>query len=89
MADYFLGERTMWDTFNIDPKQLAAVLAISAICIAFVANVAIKAWQENEAKKHDTELKLEMISRGMSADDITRVLTASSDGSTLAKIDLP
>ena len=75
----------MWEAFNSDPKQLGAVLAIAAICVAFVAVKAIKAWGSNEAKKHDTELKLEMISRGMSADDITRVLAAKSEDSQLAE----
>ena len=74
----------MWETFKGDPSQLGAVLGISAICVAWVANVAIKAWHKNEAKKQDTELKLEMISRGMSADEITRVLGANSADSTLA-----
>ena len=75
----------MWEAFNSDPEKLGAVLAIASICVAYVAVKAIKAWGSNEAKKHDTELKLEMISRGMSADDITRVLAAKSDDSTLAE----
>jgi hypothetical protein len=74
----------MRETFKGDPSQLGAVLAISSVCLAVVLNVAIKTWHKNETKKHDTELKLEMISRGMSADEITRVLAANSADSTLA-----
>ena len=75
----------MWEAFNSDPKDLGAVLAIVAICVAVVATKAINAWRNNEAKKHDTELKMEMVARGMSADEITRVLDAKSVDSQLAE----
>jgi hypothetical protein len=75
----------MWQVFNSDPKELAPVLAIAAICLAIVVNVGIKAWRNNEANKRDAELKMEMIARGMSADEITRVLAAKSTDSTLAE----
>jgi hypothetical protein len=75
----------MWNAFYGHSSDLAAVLAISAICIAVVATAGIKAWCRTQAGKHDAELKLEMIARGMSADEITRVLAAKSTDSTLAE----
>ncbi len=73
----------MWETFKSDPSQLGIVLTISAICLAIVASVGIKAWRANEADKRETELKLEMVARGMSAEEITRVLAAKPVDSTL------
>ncbi len=75
----------MWETFHDRPQDLAAVLAISAICVAVVLVAGIKAWHRNETKKHETEVKLEMISRGMSAEEISRVLAAKLDDSTLSQ----
>jgi hypothetical protein len=75
----------MWDVFKGSPSELAPVLVITAICVGFIANVAIKAWRNNEAHKRETELKMEMVARGMSADDIIRVLAAKANDSTLAE----
>jgi hypothetical protein len=75
----------MWEVFYTDPARLASLLAFLAICIGFIANVAIKAWRSNEMHKRETELKMEMLARGMSADDITRVLAAKPSDATLAE----
>jgi len=60
-------------------------MAIAAVALAIVANIWIKAWRKNEAEKRDAELKMEMVARGMTADDIERVLKAKSDDGTLAE----
>lgn len=75
----------MFEAFRFDTMGLASVLISFAICIAVVITAGIMAWRRNEANKRDTELKLEMVARGMSADDITRVLAAKSADSTLAE----
>ena len=68
----------MWEAFQTDPRELAGFLVVASIAIAVVAGMWIKAWRKNEAEKRDAELKLEMISRGMSAGDIERVLAAKT-----------
>lgn len=64
-----MWDSTMWD--SMVPFYCVAALAI-------LGAVVVKAWLNNEAGKRDTELKLEMVAKGMSADDIERVLAAKS-----------
>jgi hypothetical protein len=71
----------MWDLLTADPNRVRiCVFYILPIVLAVVASVGIKAWRKNEAHKRDNELKLEMLARGMSAEDIARVLTATING---------
>jgi hypothetical protein len=69
----------MWETFQTNPGEFGMVATYSLIALAVVAAIGIKAWRNNEAGKRDAELKMEMIARGMSADEIERVLAAKSD----------
>jgi hypothetical protein len=72
----------MWETFNNSPQHWGAVLLSVAIVSCILGLAAIRAWRESEAKKLDSDLKMEMVSRGMSADEIERVLKAKSSGET-------
>jgi hypothetical protein len=46
--------------------------------LSIIAGAAIPAWRKHAADKMDHDLKLEMVARGMSADEIERVLKAQS-----------
>jgi len=70
----------MWETLQADPEITGAVLITIIIASAILAGIWMKTWRKNEAGKRDAEIKLEMLARGMSADDIERVLAAKSDG---------
>lgn len=73
----------MWETLQASPDQYGAVIVYSVVALAILGAVGIKAWRKNEAGKRDAELKLEMLARGMSADDIVRVLAAKVDDANL------
>jgi hypothetical protein len=53
------------------------------LCILWLAG--IKAWRVSEANKLDNDLKMEMVARGMSADEIERVLKAKSSDETKSR----
>jgi hypothetical protein len=74
----------MWETFNNSPQHWGAVLLIAVIVSCILGLAAIAAWRENQAKKLDSDLKMEMVARGMSADEIERVLKARSSSETNA-----
>jgi hypothetical protein len=74
----------MWETLR--GQDVTGMVVACFICLAFVAAKAIGAWRDREVVRLAAELKMEMISRGMSAEDIDRVLgaqltTPSSDKS--------
>jgi hypothetical protein len=70
----------MWETFNNSPQHWGGVLVVAAIASCLLGLAAIKAWRQHQADKMDSDLKLEMVARGMSADEIERVLKARSSG---------
>ena len=74
----------MWEVFNGRPEQIVGAVAVISGCLIVLGSVAIKAWRQNEAHKREAELKMEMVARGMSADEITRVLAAESPAMKLA-----
>lgn len=55
---------------------LVPIVSVSGWTIVGIA----KQWRKARESEHDTVLKQDMIARGMSADDIERVLRASSRG---------
>jgi len=73
----------MWDTLQTDPEKFGAVIVYAVVALTILAAIGIKAWRKNEAGKRDAELKMEMLARGMSADEILRVLAAKSEGADL------
>ena len=73
----------MSETLQADPSRFGPIVLYCVIGLVFLVGTGIKAWRKNEAGKRDAELKLEMLARGMSADDIVRVLAAKTDGAKL------
>jgi hypothetical protein len=73
----------MWETFQTDPESWGVTVMWCVIVLAILAGVGFKAWRKNEAGKRDAELKMEMLARGMSANDIVRVLAAKANGAKL------
>lgn len=53
-----------------------------AIVLISTVPVIARYWHLNQKLKHDTELKQGMIARGMSADEIERVLSSKSTEQT-------
>jgi hypothetical protein len=72
----------MWETFSNSPQHWGGVLVVAAIASCILGLAAIQAWRQNQAAKMDSDLKMEMVARGMSADEIERVLKARSIGAT-------
>jgi hypothetical protein len=68
----------MWDSLSNNPGTAAMMIFWGMIFLTIMSTYAIKTWRKHEAAKMDHELKLEMVARGMSADEIERVLTAKS-----------
>jgi len=71
---------SFWNTLTADPDRLrVAFLYILPVLVTILLAFGMKAWRKNESSKRDAELKMEMLAKGMSADEIIRVLTARSD----------
>ena len=73
----------MWETLQTHPEKLGPIVLYCAIALVILGGAGIKAWRKNESGKRDAELKMEMLARGMSADDIVRVLEAKTEGAKL------
>jgi len=75
----------MNEILSLQPELLAALTFFLLLTVTIVTLAGMKTWRKHQATKIDAELKMEMIARGMSADDIERILTTkSSDGGRLA-----
>ena len=75
----------MWESLARDSGTLPMMLFWGMIFVTILATYAIKTWRKHEAAKMEHELKLEMVARGMSADEIERVLTARPSSRDLAE----
>jgi hypothetical protein len=73
----------MWYSMvtNHDFGQMVAFCALMATIVAWHSTTA---WRKHMAAKMEADLKLEMVSRGMSAQDIERVLAARLSGDPAA-----
>ena len=69
----------MWESLSREPGVLPMTLFWGAIFATILISYALKTWRKHEAAKMEYELKLEMINRGMGADEIERVLAAKSN----------
>jgi hypothetical protein len=69
---------TMWELFARDPKAL--ILLVGILCGTLIAIVAIIAyhWGAVRQAESETSLKQDMLQRGLSVDDMERVLKANS-----------
>ena len=56
------------------------VIAIACGCAVGVVGIVAGAWQKNRKIELEIALKQEMLQRGMSAEDIERVIKASRKG---------
>jgi hypothetical protein len=68
----------MWESLSREHGMLPMILFWAMIFLMILVTYAMKTWRKHEAAKMEHELKLEMVTRGMSADEIERVLTAKS-----------
>ena len=68
----------MWDSFSNAPGSGVVAIFFIMLFLTIISSAAIPAWRKHAAAKLDHELKLEMVARGMSADEIERVLNAKS-----------
>jgi hypothetical protein len=68
----------MWDSLSNDPGSAVMAIFFIMLFLSIICAGAIPAWRKHAAAKMDHELKLEMVARGMSADEIERVLTVKS-----------
>ena len=77
---------SLWEILKSDPDRLrAAVFYVLPVLVTILLTFAIKAWRLNEEGKRNAALKMEMLSKGMSADEIVNVLNAKSVPSRLAE----
>jgi hypothetical protein len=71
----------MQDLFNAltgpSGKDLSIVLVFLFVALTLVAVFGLIQWRNIEQRRMETSLKQEMLERGMSADDIVRVIEAS------------
>jgi hypothetical protein len=71
---------SLWNILTGDPDRVrVACLYVLPVLVTILVVFGLKAWRLNEAHKRDADLKLEMLSKGMSADEIARVLNTKTD----------
>lgn len=68
----------MWESLSNAPGSAVVAIFFVMLFLSIMCSAAIPAWRKHAAAKMDHELKLEMVARGMSADEIERVLNARS-----------
>jgi hypothetical protein len=73
----------MWYSM-VTNHDFGQMVAFCALMVTIVAWHAITAWRKHLAVKAELELKMEMVSRGMTAQDIERVLAARLSGDPAA-----
>ena len=60
-----------------DSEPLAGAFAFSAICLSIAAYFISVQWRKAKQAQVEADLKREMIAKGLSADEIQRVLNMS------------
>lgn len=69
-----------------DPIPVLAIMMGTLTAVAIiVTKILTKSWQQIRASEADAALKQEMLERGMSADEIERVIRASSKSNRWGK----
>ena len=71
----------MHEILSLRPELLAALAVFCLIAVIVLPLAGMKTWRKHQATKMDADLKMEMIARGMSADEIERILTTKSTDS--------
>ena len=62
---------SLWDILSGDPDRVrAAFFYVLPVLVTVLLVFGIGAWRKNEAGKRDAELKLQMLAKGMAADEM-------------------
>ena len=69
----------MFEILSQNPGFVPAIAGMVSVFGTIIAIVGIVTWRKHQATKMQTELKMEMLARGMSADEIERVLSAKAE----------
>jgi hypothetical protein len=70
----------MWDTFAQAPGLLIPILAITGGTVIAVVAILSSNWRRHRAAEILAALKQDMLNRGLSADDIVRIVRATPGG---------
>ncbi len=70
----------MFEILSQNPQFVPAIGGMVAVFGTIIAIAGMITWRKHQASKMQTELKLEMLARGLSADEIERVLAAKPSG---------
>lgn len=73
-----MGSRDFWDNM---PGILAIVLIFGGAAVVGIITLIVNAWRGNRENERLAILKQQMLDRGMSADEIVRVLEAGKTSS--------
>jgi hypothetical protein len=69
----------MYDVFR-DPRVMQPVLILAVIAITILAMAGMWMFRRYKAEKLITDLKMDMLDRGMSAEEIERIIVAKPGG---------
>jgi hypothetical protein len=75
----------MIEILRQNPEFLMGLAGMVSVFGTIIAIAGMLTWRKHQATKMETELKMEMLARGMSADEIERVLAARPGGKTLSE----
>ncbi len=70
----------MYDAFSQRPDLVIPIIGWLLLTVLILAIAGMRTWRRFQEAKMETELKLEMLANGMSADEIERVLAAKLTG---------
>lgn len=68
----------MFEYYAQSPETVGMLASFSLIAITILALAGMRTWRKHQAARMGNELKMEMVARGMSVDEIERVLLAKS-----------
>jgi hypothetical protein len=66
----------MFEILSQNPEFVPAIGGMVAVFGTIIAVAGMLTWRKHQVTKMETELKMEMLARGMSAEEIERVLAA-------------
>jgi hypothetical protein len=78
----------MWE-YVVTNHDFGQLVAFCFLAMAILAWHGINTWRKHQAVMIEADLKLEMVSRGMSAGDIERVLAAKLSSDPVSRYTQP
>jgi len=70
----------MYEAFRDYPEFLFSIIAVSIVfglpALTILGGLGMRTWRKHQATKLEIELKSQMVSAGMTADEIERILAA-------------